>query len=83
MKLTIESTSKLVEVLLPGQLRDGVPARVWEGHTESGIAVHCFITRVAVAEGQDASVYAEFERELRECRKPSPAIEAIPLRMIL
>ena len=76
MKLILESTDKIVEL-------GNVPARVWEGHTESGIAVHCFITRVTVAEGQDESVYSEFERELRECRRASPAVEAIPLRLIL
>jgi hypothetical protein len=77
VKLSIESTSKIV------QLDNGLPARVWEGKTESGIAVHCFITRVAVAEGQEPGVYEEFERELRECRKASPVVEAIPLRLIL
>ena len=41
VKLQIESTSKVVEF-------NGVPARIWEGHTESGIPVHCFITRIAV-----------------------------------
>ena len=42
MKLILENTSKLVEL-------NGVPARIWEGKTESGIACHAFITRVAVA----------------------------------
>jgi hypothetical protein len=73
MRITIESTTKVVEV-------NGVPARIWEGHTESGIPVHCYVTRIAVHESQDAS---QFERELKEQRKPSPAVEAIPLRMIL
>lgn len=73
MKITIESTSKIVEL-------NGVPARVWEGKTESGIPVHCYVTRIAVERDQDGS---EFERELQEHRAPSAAIEAIPLRMIL
>jgi hypothetical protein len=42
LKLILENTSKIVEL-------NGVPARVWEGKTESGIACHAFITRVAVA----------------------------------
>lgn len=33
MKLTVESTSKIVEL-------NGVLARVWEGQTESGIKIH-------------------------------------------
>lgn len=57
-----------------------VPARIWEGHTASGIPVHCYVTRIAVENGLD---HTEFERELQEHRVPSADIEAIPLRLIL
>lgn len=73
MKLTIESTTKVVEV-------NGVPARIWEGHTESGIAVHCYVTRVAVHESLDQ---AQFQAELREHRNPSADVQAIPMRLLL
>lgn len=73
MKIHIESTSKVVDI-------DGVPARIWEGHTESGIPIHCYITRVAVDRNADAS---EFERELTETRAPSPAVQVIPTRLVL
>jgi hypothetical protein len=73
MKLIIENTTKIVEV-------NGLPARVWEGHTDSGIPVHCFITRVAVANDADCS---QFEKELSEQRRPSVEVEAIPLRFVL
>jgi hypothetical protein len=74
MKITIESTTKIVSL-------DGVQARVWEGHTESGIAVHCFITRIGVQRGLDTS---QFERELEEQRPPSALIDATyPARMVL
>lgn len=74
MKITIESTSKIVHV-------NGVPARIWEGHTDSGIPVHCFVTRIgAPNDGRDLS---QFETELQEHAAPSVAIEAIPLRMVL
>jgi hypothetical protein len=73
MKITIESTSKIVTL-------NNIPARIWEGETESGIQVHCYVTRIAVARNDDAS---EFERELQEHRAPSPVIEAIPARLIL
>lgn len=74
MKITVESTTKTVEL-------NGVPARVWEGETASGIPVHCFITRIAVAREADCS---EFERELQEHRPPvNPDVAAIPLRLIL
>lgn len=41
MKITIENTSKIVSL-------NGIPARIWEGETENGIKVHCFISRIAV-----------------------------------
>lgn len=73
MKIQIESTEKIVQV-------NGVPARIWEGHTESGIPVHCYVTRIAVAKEEDTS---EFERELQSHRAPSVEVQAIPLRLIL
>lgn len=76
MTITIESTSKVVEL-------SGVQCRIWEGKTESGIEIHVYIPRLAVREGQGEWIYAQFEQELVEQRKPSPEIEAIPLRMIL
>ncbi len=81
MKLIIESTTKVVQLVTV----DGghVQARIWEGKTDSGIPVHCFITRVAVAndEGLD---HSQFERELAEQRQPSAKVDAaIPMRMIL
>jgi hypothetical protein len=80
MKITIESTSRIVEI----KQADGawVPARVWEGQTSSGIPVVCCVTRVAVRNGQPTE---QFEAELRECRPPSEdsVQPAIPLRMII
>lgn len=77
MKVTLENTDKIVTLVVNGS---EVPARVWEGATADGIRCHAFITRIAVHEDDNAT---EFERDLREMRKPSPAIAAIPLRMIL
>lgn len=76
MKLTIESTPKLVEV-------NGVPARLWEGTSDTGVPVHCFITRVAVPMGAPADALARFAAELTEHRAPSEAVAAIPLRLVL
>lgn len=70
MKLTIESTSQLVQV-------NGVPARVWEGTSERGIRVICFVTRVVVDREDDAR---EFEAELQEHRAPSVVW---PARLVL
>lgn len=73
MKITIESTTKKVMV-------NNVEARIWEGRTESGIPVHCYITRVAVALEGDQT---EFEAQLTEHRAPSPVVGSIPMRLIL
>lgn len=73
MRVQLESTTKLVEV-------DGVPARIWEGQTESGIRVHAFITRIAVHKDDDAS---QFEAELKECLPPSRDVAMYPARLVL
>jgi hypothetical protein len=74
MTITLHSTSKIVEL-------DGVPARIWEGTTSSGIPVHAFISRIAVDREADGS---QFEAELKECRAPSPDISATyPSRLVL
>lgn len=74
MKITITSTEKIVQL-------NGVPARVWEGETESGIRLHCFITRVAIDKNEPR--VEEFEAELQQHEAPSAYINAIPLRLIL
>jgi len=79
MKITIQNTSKIVTVK-PGPLSDGVQARIWEGETETGIKVHCFVTRIACAIDADDE---QFQRELLECSAPTPEIEAIPGRLVL
>ena len=77
MKIEIESTSKIVTLITK---TGEVPARIWEGKTASGIPVHCYITRIAIAEGLETT---EFARELREQRAPSPVAGKIPSRLIL
>lgn len=79
MKITIESTDRITTI-------NGVPARIWEGTTDSGIPVHCFITRIAMHQDLDAS---QFERELKECRPASVDVVntyfpgGVPLRLVL
>ena len=74
MKLIIESTYKIVKL-------DGVPARIWEGQTESGIKVHCCITQVSIDINEVRT--EEFEKELQECRAPSAEIQGMPTISIL
>lgn len=80
MKLHLESTLKIVTLLVNGA---EVPARIWQGESDTGIPVHCYITMVAVKDGQPAETYRQFEQELQEHAKARPEIEAIPLRLIL
>ena len=61
MKVTLQSTTYIVYL-------DGLPARIWEGTTESGIRVHALITRIAIDEWQNRT---EFEKELQEHAPPS------------
>ena len=77
MKITIESTTKVVD--LQGDM-GRMSARIWEGHTESGVPVHCYIVRIAAK--RDANLDL-FEKELQECRAPSVELRTIPLRLIL
>jgi hypothetical protein len=78
VKITLQSTSKMVQLEAGGA---SVPARLWEGHTDSGIPVHCFVTRIAAP--NDGTDLSQFERELQEHAPPSAALQAYPLRMVL
>jgi len=73
MEITIKSTRKIVHL-------NGVPARIWEGESKSGIPLHCYITRIAVNKDVDTT---QFEEELEQHSPPSKEVEAIPLRMII
>ena len=55
MVVTLESTTRVVELVVDGNI---VPARIWEGTTGNGIAGHAYITRIAFAVDDDAK---EFE----------------------
>ncbi|HLK38813.1 MAG TPA: hypothetical protein VKU41_18755 [Polyangiaceae bacterium] len=72
MKVTLESTDKVVTL-------DGVPARVWQGHTERGVPCHAFIALVGVDREAD---HAEFERDLVERATPRAELQAYPARMV-
>lgn len=85
MKIHIEPTSRVVELVVPsarpGLVGDSVvPARVWEGYTDNGIKVICWVTRVAALRSDDLS---ELDAALTEQRPPSAGALEFPLRMIL
>lgn len=75
MKVTLSPTTKIVEL-------NGVPARIWEGTTDTGIQVHAFITRIAV--DKDDPNTQQFESELKECKVPSANVaKSYPASLIL
>lgn len=79
MKVTLESTTKIVELATASGI---VPARIWEGQTEKGVACHAYVTRIAVHKKEDAS---QFEKELLEQHQPPSSLvdRAIPSRLII
>ncbi|NOK64256.1 MAG: hypothetical protein GFH27_549323n5 [Chloroflexi bacterium AL-W] len=77
MRITIESTEKLITLRTD---TGTVPARIWEGVSESGIPVIALVTRVAVAESADTTA---FEAELQQHRAPSAEVEVWPLKLVL
>lgn len=72
MRIIIHNTDKIVQV-------NGVEARIWEGHSENGVPLHCYITRVAVDKKEDLS---EFGRELIE-QPAQCTVQGISSRMII
>lgn len=73
MDIQLHNTTKIVEI-------NGIPARIWEGQTASGIPVHAYITRISVEKGLD---HAEFEAELSAASAPSADVAGIPLRLLI
>lgn len=84
MKITLEPTSRTVEVMT-SPAGASARARVWEGVTDAGTPVQLLVLRAApmIEEPLPAAVAAEFEAALANCRKPIALQEAFPLRMIL
>jgi hypothetical protein len=86
MKITIESTSKIIELVV-GVHHCKVQARVWQGETESGVPVQVYVTRIApeipTSDPRIDELTAEFERDLMRQAEPRPTVEAIPLRLII
>lgn len=84
MKITIESTTKIVELIVKGV---PVRARVWQGYTASGVPVQAFIMRIApeipTSDPRIDELTAEFERDLQRQADQRPSVEAIPLRFFI
>ena len=85
MRITIESTDKVVEL----ETAEGaiVPARIWQGTTARGVPVTVFVTRISPDVSTDDPLIEQhtrqFEEELQEQVPPRARVQAIPLRLIL
>lgn len=73
MEIQLHNTTKIVFL-------NGVPARVWEGHTANGVPIFAFITRIGVERTENLE---EFEKELEATREPTAEINAYPLRLLI
>ncbi len=76
MKICIVNTTQTTVI-------NGIPVRVWEGYTESGIKVVALVTRVAIDKDEPLEVIEQFRKELEEQAPPSEDVAVFPLRMIL
>lgn len=76
MTITIHNTNKIV-------LLNGKQVRIWEGETESGIKIHCYMALIAHSKDEPPEAVRIFKYELKRVSAPSNEIEAIPLRLIL
>lgn len=73
MKITIESTTKIVQV-------NGIDCRVWEGESERGVKVQALIPRIAAHKDADL---AQFEAELEEQKAPTFNPSPFPSRLVI
>lgn len=73
MKVTLEPTSLMVTV-------NGVPCRVWQGQTESGLQIHAHIALVGTDERAEAP---ELEAALQQVATPRAELAGYPLRLVL
>ncbi len=76
MKVTLESTTKIIEVR-------GTQVRIWEGVTENGIPCYAAIALIAHHKDDDHR-NEEFVRDLAEQKEPSErAIQAFDPRFVI
>lgn len=69
LRITIEPTTLVVNV-------HGAPARVWQGMTNAGSAVHCLVVAVGVASA-DAAGNAQLAEQLSELQLVVPLPELL------
>lgn len=84
MKITIEPTTKIVDVCIgetcTPDRHNSTKARIWQGTTGQGVPVTLLVLRVAADRADDNT---ELERELVEQVPPRAGVEAWPARFVL
>ena len=80
MKIQLEQTDRIVELESDGGT---VPARIWQGETESGIRVLAYVTRIMPVMDKDDPRQQEFQDALAQTAAPRAEVNGIPLRLIL
>jgi hypothetical protein len=80
MKLTLESTPRIVELEGHGA---SVKARLWQGETASGVPVVAYVTFVMPTIPPDDPRQADFVAALEQHAPPTPVVRAIDARFIL
>ncbi len=84
MKITLENTSTLVNLVINGV---DVPARIWQGEDQNGIAVHAFITRIVPevpeSDPEIETKLAAFTEELRREAHPRGTVRSYDLRFFI
>lgn len=71
MKIEIQNTDKIVKI-------NDVPARVWQGRTESGVPVTVFVTRISPDTDKQED-HTQFQQELQQTAAPTARVQALPL----
>jgi hypothetical protein len=79
VRIHIEPTSRIVTITDPAG-GGTVPARIWEGTTDGGTPVICWLTRIAAS--RDGNL-TELEEALTEVRAPTDGARSFPRQMIL
>lgn len=75
MKITIESTDRIAKL-------NDTPVRIWQGQTESGVPVICYVNLI-IPQTHDPDANAQFERELREVHPVSATNQVYDMRYFI
>jgi hypothetical protein len=82
MTIVLTSTNKIVQ-LSHAVEHSPIEARIWEGKTESGTKIYCFIPFISINEDEPIHIKKQFQQELQEYKPHSIEIKDFITRIIL